>query len=162
MTKLVASDIVGIALIVSNLLLLPIIFISSVILYQNRRSMHFQKRGLPFLTVHLIIIFINNIIASPLNVACIYCTNILSSSICNDCLDLQPLLQYIVYIFTLALLLNVIFRLIYQFIQIHRSKHTQILITVQETVGNSHGLPRQESATHSTTVTTTNISTISR
>ena len=123
------TSISGVLLIIGNLSLLPLIIISSIVLYQNQDTMYFQKRGISFLVVHLLFVLVNNVVAQPINIAFKY---LKWNKKDNNSLLLSQIIEYFVYIFTMAILLNIVFRLFYQFIQIERSKHTQLLITVQE------------------------------
>ena len=124
----------GCILIILNLLLLPVIIASWVVLMRNRNSLHFQKRGIAFLFVHLTVSFFNHGILYPLTIWIRFLDGVGIEFLSSPTLAHQ-IRRFLLLSFIMAMLVNIIFRLFYQFIQIHRSKHTAILITIPEVNG---------------------------
>ena len=112
-----------------NLLLVPLIVYCAYILHQNKNSLYFQKRGIAFLIVHLVVSFLNHGILYPTGTLRVFFDIRLEI---DDRQTITKLNRFLTICFTLAIFLNIVFRLFYQFIQIQRSKHTLILIKIPE------------------------------
>lgn len=131
------EELCGMILIIANLSLVPLVIVSIFILYQNRNSLHFQKRGIAFLVVHLVLSLLNHGLVYPVALF-IYSfkkriekrSNDFSSTLSMPVFTAAR--QALVNSFTIAIFLNIVFRLFYQFVQIQRSKHTLILIPLPE------------------------------
>ena len=96
---------------------------------KNRNELYFLKRGKSFLITHLIVTFVLNIVCEPMNL-----TNqfIHDSSFSvyfgmNELL-FETIFTYSIYILVLNISLNIVFRLIFQTIQIQKAKQTQKLL----------------------------------
>lgn len=147
--KTLVTEIFGIVLIILHFSLVPVIILSFFILNRNKNSLHFQKRGIAFLIVHLVVSLVNHAILYPITLWFRFLSgNLIDANNFSSNKLLQKIDEIRIFLTlcgTIAILINIVFRLFYQFIQIHRSKHSLILITIPEINGTTINLPSQNS-----------------
>ena len=129
---LAVEEICAVILIALHLfVIVPLLVTSSIILYQNQKCLHFKKRGIAFLVAHLIFSFLIHGILSPIGLTMKlldHHVETVDEKLLEILTRIDPARSFLQNCFIMAIFLNIIFRLFYQFVQIQRSKHTLILI----------------------------------
>ena len=111
------------------LLCFPLLLLSTAILYQNKNKTYFVKRGHAFLITHLVATFFVNIVFEPINLANHFVHDSSFSHYFNiDELLFETIIRYSIYVLMFAISLNIVFRLLFNAVQIYKAKATQKML----------------------------------